>query len=323
MILQAENRTSSVIPDNNPSGLVSTINVLKGGKIESIFIEVDIEHPYIGDLSVKLISPSKKELVLHNRQGGNHKNLKKKFESEELTDLIGDKSKGQWKLVCHDFAPQDQGKLNNWTIGINSTNSKSASSDIFIPDSTPDGLASQQYCKHIGKVKEITLHVNVEHSFTGDLSAKLIAPSGNSVVVHDRAGGNKDNLVTSYDSKVLAALIGESAKGKWTLQLNDHAPKDAGLLKSWKLDLRLARKDDLKVVEGIGPKIEELLNNAGIRTYSALSKSSPLRLKNILVGGGDRFKMHNPGTWPDQSKMANEGRWDELKKWQDELDGGR
>ena len=203
MILRAENRTTSVIPDNNPSGLVSTINVLKGGKIESIYVDVDIKHPYVGDLSVKLIAPSGKELILHNRQGGNHKNLKKKFENDDLADLIGEKSKGLWKLVCHDFAPQDQGKLNNWTIGINSTNSKNASSDIFIPDRNPDGLASQQYCKHIGQVKDLTLDLNIEHPFTGDLSVKLIAPSGNSIVVHDRDGGNKDNLVKSYDLSLI------------------------------------------------------------------------------------------------------------------------
>ncbi|MEJ6796117.1 MAG: 50S ribosomal protein L21, partial [Flavobacteriales bacterium] len=28
-------------------------------------------------------------------------------------------------------------------------------------------------------------------------------------------------------------------------------------------------------------------------------------------------------TWPAQAKMAAEGKWDELKKWQDELDGGK
>ena len=83
------------------------------------------------------------------------------------------------------------------------------------------------------------------------------------------------------------------------------------------------KQDDLKIVEGIGPKIEELFNNAGIKTWAELADASFERCKGILADGGDRFRMHNPATWPDQSKMANEGKFAELKKWQDELDGGK
>ena len=47
--------------------------------------------------------------------------------------------------------------------------------------------------------------------------------------------------------------------------------------------------------------------------------------KDIIVtmGAGDAFKMHNPTTWPDQAAFARDGKWAELKKWQDELDGGK
>ena len=81
--------------------------------------------------------------------------------------------------------------------------------------------------------------------------------------------------------------------------------------------------DDLKKIEGIGPKIEELLYKAGISTYEALSKSDPNHISDILSAAGSRFSMHNPGTWPEQARMAFENKWDELKKWQDELDGGK
>jgi len=42
-----------------------------------------------------------------------------------------------------------------------------------------------------------------------------------------------------------------------------------------------------------------------------------------LEAAGSQFKMHDPTTWPKQSQMAHEEKWDELKKWQDELDGGK
>jgi predicted flap endonuclease-1-like 5' DNA nuclease len=80
--------------------------------------------------------------------------------------------------------------------------------------------------------------------------------------------------------------------------------------------------DDLKLVEGIGPKIEELFHAAGLKTWKAVSETDPSRLKEILVAAGERFQMHNPSTWPKQCKMMVDGKWDELKQYQDVLDGG-
>ena len=59
-------------------------------------------------------------------------------------------------------------------------------------------------------------------------------------------------------------------------------------------------QDDLKLVEGIGPKIEELFHQAGLNTWASVASSTPERLKEILTEGGDRFLMHDPGTWPRQ-----------------------
>ncbi len=83
------------------------------------------------------------------------------------------------------------------------------------------------------------------------------------------------------------------------------------------------KADDLKIVEGIGPKIEQLFKDAGIKTWYMLSKTDPADLKKILDDAGPRFLMHVPRTWPRQAQMAYEGRWAELLKYQDELDGGK
>lgn len=83
------------------------------------------------------------------------------------------------------------------------------------------------------------------------------------------------------------------------------------------------KENDLTVVEGIGPKIQELFHNNGIKTWKALSECSIDKCQSVLTSGGDRFKMHKPGTWPKQAKLAYEGKWDALLKWQDELDGGK
>ncbi len=86
----------------------------------------------------------------------------------------------------------------------------------------------------------------------------------------------------------------------------------------------LKKADDLKKIEGIGPKIASILVEAGYETFAKLAKADPEKIREILLEkGGKRYAMHDPTTWPKQAEMAAEGKWDELKKWQDELDGGR
>lgn len=81
--------------------------------------------------------------------------------------------------------------------------------------------------------------------------------------------------------------------------------------------------DDLKVVEGIGPKIEDLLHRAGIRTFAQLALTPPEHIKAILNAAGSRFQIHDPSTWPQQAALARDEQWEELKVWQDQLKGGK
>ena len=80
------------------------------------------------------------------------------------------------------------------------------------------------------------------------------------------------------------------------------------------------KADDLKKVEGIGPKIASTLVEAGITTFADLAKTKPEAIAEIISGVRGN---HVTDTWPAQAKLAAEGKWDELKKWQDELDGGK
>ncbi len=79
--------------------------------------------------------------------------------------------------------------------------------------------------------------------------------------------------------------------------------------------------DDLKIIEGIGPKIEEILNAAGIWTWKQLASTDTAKIRKILDAQG--MALHDPTTWPSQGQMAADGRMDELMAWQRELDGGR
>jgi predicted flap endonuclease-1-like 5' DNA nuclease len=83
-----------------------------------------------------------------------------------------------------------------------------------------------------------------------------------------------------------------------------------------------ARVDDLSIIEGIGPKIAQLLRRNGIDSFDALARAEVASLWAILDKGGPRFKLANPGTWPAQALYCVRGDWDGLKRWQDELYAG-
>lgn len=82
-------------------------------------------------------------------------------------------------------------------------------------------------------------------------------------------------------------------------------------------------KDDLKKIEGIGPKIEELLHKAGIFTFAGLATAKVDVLKSVLDNAGPRFKMHDPATWAEQARLAADGKWEVLAKLQDALKAGK
>lgn len=77
--------------------------------------------------------------------------------------------------------------------------------------------------------------------------------------------------------------------------------------------------DDFKVIEGIGPKIEELLHSAGIITYADLAAKSADDLREILLAQSSRNKMFDPATWPEQAQLAAEGKMDELNTLKETL----
>lgn len=138
------------------------------------------------------------------------------------------------------------------------------------------------------------------------LNAKIASLESDLVSAKASANANIQNFAKSVESV---------SAGVATIPYNaDLAFSILG--KKWK-------QDDLKIVEGIGPKIEELFQNAGINTWKKMSETPTEELQEVLNGGGERFSIHNPSTWAKQAQLAYEGKWAELKKWQDELDGGK
>lgn len=82
-----------------------------------------------------------------------------------------------------------------------------------------------------------------------------------------------------------------------------------------------AEPQDLRVIEGLGPKSEQVLIEAGILTFAALAKMSPEEIHDVLKAAGVRVPF--PETWPEQAALAAAGKWDKLQDLKDSLIGGR
>ena len=124
-------------------------------------------------------------------------------------------------------------------------------------------------------------------------------------------------MIASMDPTTWPQQAKMAADGKWDE------------LKVWQDELDGGRvvapsePDDLTKIEGVGPRVCELLIAAGIPTFRKLSESSVDAIKAVLAAEGGMIASMDPTTWPDQAKMADAGEWEKLKAWQDELDGGR
>lgn len=152
-------------------------------------------------------------------------------------------------------------------------------------------------------------------------------------------GKGKDATVVDSSAE-LTALESENAKLKTELEACNKKLEDAAVVekketisnslaspstdKSKGFDANAAKaamkkrvkENDLKIVEGIGPKIEGLFHNFGIKTWKDLSEISTVKCQEVLNSGGDRYRIHDPASWPMQAKMAYKGQWAELAKWQ-------
>ncbi len=109
------------IPDANYQGISSEIQIQQDGNVKNIAVNIDIEHPYIGDLRIDLVSPSGQIVRLHDNTGGRSRNIKRIYDATStpnLNDLIGESIQDKWQLRVRDLASRDIGTLVSWSITL-------------------------------------------------------------------------------------------------------------------------------------------------------------------------------------------------------------
>lgn len=245
-IVRREVTADLLIPDNQPEGVGSAIAISQAGQVKTLKVSVDITHTYISDLQVELQSPSGQKVMLHDRLGGSQRDLQQTYSSNSTSALKDQSIEGDWILNVRDLASRDIGRLNRWSIEIEYESSgqvveAEANPNLAIPDNTPEGISSKIAIAESGTLKDISVGVVIPHTYIGDLLLEIVAPSGQSVTLHNMSGGSKDDLRMTYDqtsTPALEALVGQGIQGNWLLRIKDLQRIDTGRLEKWSLKLR-------------------------------------------------------------------------------------
>ncbi len=117
------------------------------------------------------------------------------------------------------------------------------------------------------------------------------------------------------DKRILESKLAQAGEGEGSVELATDRTSVLAMGRS-------SNPNDLTKIEGIGPKIEGLLNAGGIYTWKELANTTVERLQEILDQAGKRFGLARPDSWPRQAALAAAGEWEALQKLQDELQGG-
>jgi len=208
----------------------------------------------------------------------------------------------------------ESNEISESTIG----NTKSQPRAVTTPSSTRSNYTTPRI-DDLTKIEGITTKVQEQLKQSGISSFT------------DLRDANKESLhlssLLNIDSKIVETWPHQAslaAKGDWKklTEYQDFTRRNREAQSSYskKENTLNSNKDDLKKVEGIGPRIEEILNKHGIYTFEALRKSDRDTLKSYLTNADSRFAEHETESWPHQAGMAEKGQWEELKIYQEFID---
>lgn len=156
----------------------------------------------------------------------------------------------------------------------------------LIPDDDENGIVSNIAFVESGELTDLSVHVDVTHSYIGDLEISLISPSGKSVLLHNRSGSSTDDLKFTYTKENQAELSGmddEQIHGEWVLHVVDRAGQDVGRLNRWTLEIEYQSQD--KVAEAESQPTLDIPDDdvAGVSTSMNITESGTLNDINVYI----------------------------------------
>ncbi len=240
--------TNLTIPDNDPAGIVTRMFIRNTGTIQNLKVDLDLRHTYIGDLIVRLVSPDGSRFDLHRRTGRSADNLIKTFDASNtpvLADLKGTQIKGTWAMEVSDHARADQGQLLSWGINADIATDETlrieSTPGRIIPDNDPEGITDTIHVSRKRTITDISIEVDITHTWIGDLKIDLRGPNNISVSLHSQDGRDADNIQHLYsvaNEPGLSNFVGQPSNGNWVLSVSDNQRRDLGKLNRWAVVIR-------------------------------------------------------------------------------------
>ncbi len=240
-LLVYENTNAFDIKDNDPAGVNSTIDVPDAMVVNGLTIEVDITHPFIGDLTVTL-KKGDKTYVLHDKAGGSTDNLKRTFTVPQFDGL---EANGTWELIVADTAQSDVGKLNTWKLKLkvaggttppadSGTQVAESTTPVTLKDNDATGVNGSLQLADSKQIRGLKVSVDIAHTYVGALNVELRHGAVRATLSASE-GGDATELVKTFD---VTAFNGQESGGAWELWVIDtDAYGDSGKLNSWKLEI--------------------------------------------------------------------------------------
>jgi subtilisin-like proprotein convertase family protein len=142
-----------------------------------------------------------------------------------------------------------------------------------IPDRDPAGIVSRVFVPDNGQIRSIRVHVDIQHTYIGDLIVRLVGPDGTRIDLHRRQGGGADDLILTFEESSVPALgtyLGKDIRGTWSLEVSDHARQDIGRLRRWSLEAEILSDSARRFVSAPGRTIPDR-DPAGIQDRIAVS----------------------------------------------------
>jgi subtilisin-like proprotein convertase family protein len=324
------------IEAEGPSRVRSEIEVSEHeGQVRDISVTIDLDHTWTADLEIALEGPKGQRVILVTGEGGRGDDFRDTTFDDSATASIagasapfrgvfrpeqslaafdGSDPNGVWTLHVDDRAALDGGRLNRWTLGIETCCFEFESDTrVRIDPGGPNSVRSSIEVRGLGGllVEDVAVWVDLDHSWDSDLTLTLIAPDRRDVVLADRRGGSRDhfrNTAFRDDAEVpiaagsppyrggfrpeqpLGELRGLLADGTWTLEVRDQASQDGGMLRRWGLRISAEQPErpttsqfsiDVRFLGGLTPSQRSVFQLAAARWAQAIVGDLP----EVEVGG--------------------------------------
>lgn len=293
-VVSASNSQQVAIPDDNATGISSTLTLASGVQIEHVEVKINISHSYVGDLRIVLVSPNGTESVLMDRPGvtafdsfgSSDNDINFVFTSVQY---LGENSSGQWTLRVSDNEGQDIGNLVSWTLSA--YGQAQTDDDVYvytdeyawITDLEPGRSTLTDSAGHdVLNLAAITTNVdlNLAPGSSNTLAGKDLQISS-STVIEDAFLGDGDDTVSGndQDNRLLGGRGNDTLRG---LQGDDILDGGAG-----SDVLEGGAGDDTYYLDASSDVVTELADSGTDRVFTSVDLVIPENVETLISISAD------------------------------------